>query len=280
LRGLLLIALVGCGDPISNALFYEDADFLAALPERDRLAAPQILLTSTVGNSAIHATGVEQAQGIVPLLDPLAITGEAFRTTSPSVRTDDFRSWDATPIVREDGAQWWARAEINRPAEGPFTWNIDYAPERDGPWTPTAVGQQEAPNTGVFQYTFFDEDVERVFQGRYGEDADGISSLELSLGLGPFVGDLYWGISGDGSITWTGLLDIGGEEDVASAAQVAQTLTGGRAEAFSLADNTLFLAECWDVTGRVVWSFDSVLGETGREASCALGPLFDSELAE
>ena len=196
------------------------------------------------------------------------------------MRTDDFRSWDATPIVREDGAQWWARAEINRPADGPFTWNVDYAPERDGPWTPTAIGQQDAPNTGVFQYTVHGDDVENVFQGRYGADADGVSSLELSLGLGPFLGDLYWGISGDGSITWTGLLDIGGQEDVAGAAQVAQTLTGGRAEAFALADNSLFFSECWDVTGRVVWSYDSVQGESGRQETCTLGPLFEQELAE
>jgi hypothetical protein len=280
LTGLLFLLLAGCGDPISNALFYEDADFLAALPGRDRLAAPEILLISTVGNSTIHALGVEQAQGIATLLDPLALTGDQLRTTSPSVRTDDFRSWAATPIVREDGAQWWARAEINRPSEGPFTWNIDYAQEREGPWLETALGQQEAPNTGVFQYLVDNDGTERTFQSRYGVDVDGISSLELSLGLGPFAGDLYWAISGDGSITWTGRFDIGDRDDVLGAAQVAQTLIGGRAEGFALNDQTLFFAECWDVTGRVVWSFDSVLGETGRAESCALGDLFDDDLAE
>lgn len=273
-RALLVLVLTGCGDPLSNALFYEDADFLEALPGREHIYAPQILVTSAVGNSDAHARGIEQAEGIVDLLDPMALTGDVLRTTAPTVRTDDFRAWDATPIVREDGAQWWARAEINRPADGPFTWNVDYAPERDGPWSPIAIGQQEAPGTGVFQYITYTEEGENTWTGRYGEDANGVSSLELSLGVGRFSGSLYWAVSGDGSITWTGLMPMGGEQGVAGVAKVAQTLTGGRADGFSLSDEEVFFSECWDVTGSVVWSFDSVEGETGREESCVLGPLF------
>lgn len=280
MRALLLLTLAGCGDPISNALFYEDADFLAALPSRDQLRAPQVLVTSNVGNSALHASGVEQAENIQLFLDPLALTGDILRTTSPSVRTDDFRAWDPTPIVREDGAQWWARAEINRPADGPFTWNIDLAPERDGPWLPSATGQQNAPNTGVFQYMWRDDSVEREFRVRFSTDVEGVSLLEISLGRRPFAGDLYWGTYGDGSIAWTGLFDLGGEEDVPGSAQVAQTLTGGRAEVFARQDDSIVGAECWDVTGSVVWTFDSVEGESGREDSCSLGPLFDDAPSE
>lgn len=269
MRVWLIVVLSGCGDPLSNSLFYEDAAFASALPSARRLAAPRVLLDSASADAALHVRAIEQAELIAAVFDALALSGETVRTTSPDERSDAYRGWDALPVVREDGVQWWVRADVRQAQGSPASWSIDYSETPDGPWGSFAVGQHESATTGVIAFTLPDGDVLREFTARYGTEATGERNVELSLGLGPVAGDLYWKVVGDGILTWVGLFDVGGRTGLPGIATVKQTLDGGRGDGFTVDDDPVSFSSCWDASGREVFHDEPGLS-FGDEAACVL----------
>ena len=268
---------MGCGDPISNQLFYEDALFVAALPGADRLAPPQVLLTSAVGDSELQQLAVEQSELLGDILNPLAASTDTLRTTPPDVRSDVFREWEAVPVVLDSGARWWVRGDVGRPddEDGAASWRLDWAADSDGPWTPLAAGQHTSPTTGTFVYYVDDDGTTREIGARYGEEPTGESNLEVGVGFGPGNAELYWKVVGDSTLVWTGLLDVGLAAPRPSAAMVVQGLQGGRGEAFTIGEDPIVFANCWNVSGSVVFALAPDGSVDGSESACVVEALFE-----
>lgn len=122
---VLLLVLAGCGDPLSNRLFEEDALFAAALPTARDLATehPESAQEGArgIGDEALlppQARGVAlQANGAVA-----GFLGAVLDTldTPVSERSDDRRVWG--PVERDEGQ---IRLVVTRASDGAF----DYAVE-------------------------------------------------------------------------------------------------------------------------------------------------------
>jgi len=154
MRALALLALVGCGDPISNSVFYEEAAYLDALPTSARFAAPAVLLDAEGSDPLLVAAGAA-AQELSDLYVPMTLCGEALTATEPDVRGDTFRTWDLVPvvIVTMDGTyDWWVRGTVTATGDGAWTWTMEGARNRVGPWGELSSGRHEASGAGYVSW--------------------------------------------------------------------------------------------------------------------------------
>ncbi len=129
---LILLALVGCRHPITNVLFYEDEEFLSALPA-EQLEIADALTDAEPGASAEFEISRLSALDLENRLDPLRASFAAVRAASPTERSSESRSWNDLTAASEtvDGAQLWhLRADIVKDGDQ-FTWTIEAAPEAE-----------------------------------------------------------------------------------------------------------------------------------------------------
>jgi len=146
----MLLLLVGCLDPISNRLFFEDAEFLDALPsaEDDRVqvhthsVGPQDDDTTTeLGDQLVPPEGApfllvltfDSVNGVNAMVDGFLTIVDSVREIPPSSRTEDERTWGPFPMDHASGFD--VRMVSKRDGLGEFTWSFDTAPEGTSDWT-------------------------------------------------------------------------------------------------------------------------------------------------
>ena len=147
----MLLLLVGCLDPISNRLFFEDAEFLDALPSADddrvqvyaHSADPQDVdddvtepgeeLVAPEGAPGLLVLTVDSVNGVNAMVDGLLGFVDAVRAIPPSSRTEDARTWGPFPMDDVPGFD--VRMVSTRDGLSQFTWSFDTAPHGTSTWT-------------------------------------------------------------------------------------------------------------------------------------------------
>jgi hypothetical protein len=156
LQSLLLGLLAGCAGPYSNALFAEDAEFLAALPAEDRNT-----VHFSPGSAGFEARDpiADRAPAPAPpgdgrpdlrdfteqittsvnglVLDMLSMV-DLVRSQAPTERADDIRTWGPWPIDTLGDRQ--LLVEIVRSGLVQYDWVFRLAMDASGPWTDIFAG--------------------------------------------------------------------------------------------------------------------------------------------
>jgi hypothetical protein len=233
IRALPLL-FVACGDPVSNAVFYEDALFLAGFPDDVRFGPPALIAAAPPGDSVWLAAAQGVSTGLALELGPALILGAALRDTPPDLRTDTYREWAPFPVVGPLGGSAWARAEATRPESGTVTWTVEVSPDATGPWIEAGSGRHEPSGAGQTLIRMRGDDLRfdpEVLVLDY-DVAESGRFLEIALvdprvpGADPLG---YWQINGDDSVAWTGTFDVAGAARP-GVALVLQGFAGGRSE--------------------------------------------------
>lgn len=269
MRLLPLIALVGCGEPVSNALFYADADFAVALPGDDRLALPLDLVTGDAVASDLHAAALEQLDLLDQALAPLQTTGQTVRTTRPTTRSDQYRGWDAVPIVGRDGSTWWARAAVSHDGSPAAYWTLDIGTRADGPFVQLAEGRHDG-ESGSMVYGV-ERETEQVIV-EYGLDANERFTLDITHPGGRLGRDaLTWTVTEARKLRWEGELPLASGLSVPGIAEATASAAGGRVDA--LTDDGIELTSCWDAAGDEQWAMEGGVTLRGDRLACQVeGP--------
>ena len=125
---MLVLTLLACGN-VSNAVFAEDAEFVAALPAEDRTTL-DLPGTSLVSGTKAELGEVPELLAISldvavtvnsAIFDILGLVDDV-RTIAPSARTRDTRSWGPLPACGGD-----LTAEVVRSGASQFDWRFNGA---------------------------------------------------------------------------------------------------------------------------------------------------------
>jgi hypothetical protein len=160
----MILFFLGCLDPISNRLFFEDQEFLDALPsakdERvgdvglatnrsgdDEPTEPGDVLEAPPGAPALLALTVESVNGVNAMVDGFLGFVDAVREIPPSSREDDARTWGPWPA--DNAAAYDVRMVSTRQGVGEFTWSFDTAPHGTSDWSPFFWGVHFAAGVTV-----------------------------------------------------------------------------------------------------------------------------------
>lgn len=243
----------GCGAPISNAVFLEDAAFLEALPSGERFGPPEALREATVTDARWLAAAAGAAAAYDDATRWLAGAGTALRRATPAERSDVHRGWEATPVVvasGTEGAIVWVRGRVLRPDGQGATWTLELADEPDGPWRVVGAGWHEG---GVGSASWGDDDVSL----RVDYDEAAPSQLAEREGARWEVDGERFGFvpTGEGLPAGEGWL------------WAVHGASGGRAEGEDAEGARL--AGCWGAQGESLW--EAAYGElpaSGDEAAC------------
>jgi hypothetical protein len=288
----------GCGPAISNELFLEESEFLAALPGAERLAPPSSIFLAPNGDSLLLRAAKEAATDWDRLVAVLAVSGDGLRAEAEGAeRSEVVRRWADVNVAHRFGpfdplgfaavsADWFVSAEILRLGETTFEWTLSVASGAQDEEVIVASGVHEASG-GTFTW-----------------DAE---SAAVALGVvpGAEVGalDIDYALPiGDGTVTevdatqrlaaGTGRsFTIAGDEILAfdgaifaitsdgaewpGAAVVVHGAIGGRAEGVVVQDGeTKPFGSCWDEAGQTTWlGGDPAIAADGAEAACAVDPI-------
>ncbi|MFH1464920.1 MAG: hypothetical protein ABIO70_11100 [Pseudomonadota bacterium] len=152
---LPLLALAACDSPISNRMFYEDAEFLAAVPSfadhpiavPGGPAAATLALDPPVPGQAtdLRAQGAGVAAQLTAALADLALLAAWIRYQEPSLREDDLRSWG--PGSLENGTRALLVVDVIRSGLGQYDWAYQLSNSSRGPWEDFYVGTHFAGAT-------------------------------------------------------------------------------------------------------------------------------------
>ena len=170
----MLLLLVGCLDPISNRLFFEDAEFLDALPsaeeDRVRYAAvsapdeedgdttttePGDVLEAPPGAPGLLVLTVESVNSVNAMVDALLGIVDLVRSQPPTSREEDSRIWG--PFPADDSDEYDVRMVSARNGFGEFTWAFEAAPRGTSEWRAVFSGEHLAGATvreGVGSFAF------------------------------------------------------------------------------------------------------------------------------
>lgn len=290
MRFLPLLLLVGCADPISNGVFYEEASFLAALPSRERFSAPDSFLDPP-GDDPLLARASDAANDLQGLMAPLVICGETLAETEPDDREDTFRSWDTVPVLvpTDDGTyDWWVRGTVVKEPNGAFTWTLDGSLRRIGPWVELASGRHERSDAGEVLYhlhalgELVGVEAPGIVELRYANDGSSygveIQHYPDTVSTEP---DAYWAYQGDDLMSWSGWFAITTDGATLPGVAIAGWAEdGGRADGvlWRTAEDTVVFGSCWDAGGDNVWTGGSPdVPGSGDAAACVMGSLFDQD---
>lgn len=289
---LLLALLPGCLAPVTNAAFYEDEEFLAAVPSEAWFGAPANLVEAQEGDAEILSQAKTAALDLEALLAPAVASGEALREIPATDRTETLRAWDEVPasMALDDGAtlSWWVRATLIRPDGLAVEWEIEVAENRIGPWAVLASGRHEASGAGTWTLDMestassYDWPLPGTLEVDYSEqslDGSGPHRFVQVEHKPPVALDGYqrqWALYADGGFTWTDLLHVTDDgQGWPGVAVVFQIAAGGRAEGRVYRDSEEILFwSCWDPNGDFVWrEGSSGIAAAGTEEACAIGSL-------
>jgi hypothetical protein len=160
----MLLLLVGCLDPISNRLFFEDQEFLDALPsaEEDRVryeattspddedgdtttTEPGDVLEAPKGAPGLLVLTVESVNGVNAMVDSLLGIVDLVRSHPPTSREDNSRIWG--PFPADDAPAHEVRMVSVREGFGEFTWGFEVAPSGTDEWRAIFSGLHSAGAT-------------------------------------------------------------------------------------------------------------------------------------
>ena len=169
----MLLLLVGCLDPISNRLFFEDAEFLDALPTADddrvryeatsspddsgdtTTTEPGDVLEAPPGASSLLVLTVESVNGVNAMVDALLGIVDLVRSQPPTSREENSRTWG--PFPADDAPEYQVRMVSVRDGIGEFTWAFEVALTGTSEWRPIFSGEHLAGTTvreGVGSFAF------------------------------------------------------------------------------------------------------------------------------
>ena len=292
-----LSVLTGCGDPISNQVFLEEALFLGALPSSPRFEAPHLVLVAPNGDAEV----LRSAKAAAAAWDgwwaiPIA-AGEQLRLAIPDERTEVKRRWEAVNVATrlnasaigldvDDVTEFWVQAEILQPDGGDVEWTIALATSADGPWTGVGRGVDRG-GAGELSWdltaTVSALGVEPpgplgILEADY-EDLDPDVGLERSVGatLTPFPGIvLSFSAISDGFFGFTSELAVTDDGERWPGGAAVLHGEGGWAEGVVFRDGIeLTFTSCWDASGGLVWQEgDPGIVTVGLEAGCPIADPF------
>ncbi len=306
-----LAFLTACGNPLSNALFLEDAEFLAAIPsaENHSLIFPDspdgdpaslLALLPLPGHAAdLRAQSAGVAANLNASLTQLMVLGDYVRVDEPSVREDDLRSWG--PSSLENGTRALLLVDIVRSGVGQYDWAFMASESSAGPWEPFYQGTHYSGATVAQGDGEFEADIGALAQA-LGEEREGWVSAQydlregtrLQLDLREFRESaedqplnahyLYQETSTGGADFQYGIeADVSGEDlqervavrtrwKASTAMRADSRMFGG-----DMGSQELTISQCWDDQGALVFQEDSwgLLEPVGSESDCAYAkPLF------
>jgi len=288
-----LLLLAGCSDPITNALFYEEEEYLNALPSAERFAPPANFVDAPEGDDAVFADAVAAAAEIEVVLAPMVASGEALMAVPADERGETHRSWEMVPVALEllgESYSWWISATIVQGEGGAYTWTMDGARDRIGPWVELASGRHEPSGAGTAEWrlTSAEEVVDGGESGvldiayaRTGLDYQ-VEVRRLPEALGG-VPDQVWGFVGDHAVSWRGLFEVTNDGQSWPGVAIAVHIpAGGRAEGYVWrGEEMIAFVRCWDAAGDTTWSGgDDPVAAWGDEATCVVGPILDDSARE
>ena len=291
---LLLPLLVGCGDPVSNQIFEEDADFYAALPAESRQT-----VAFSDDTTDEEARGLGERADLVDLSVLVAADENAFiftllgvvdtvRTLPPAARTEDTRRWG--PYSGDCGVDY---GLLIARTSGVYDWSV----------SGHAAGEDEAI---VLYGTHYAGTTVAGGDGRFvwdhsrwaawcGDTATGLMTVDYDNreGVDLIVNLDDWSTDGSVPRAWTYSYartdDAGdfqfrtetdladdGSDDVATVTVRDRWIPGdsGRSDATvtggGFGDATWRWSQCWDGHGRLTWQEDSLnlLPAEGDAAEC------------
>lgn len=284
---MLLLALLACGGDLSNRVFDEDADFIAALPSSDQLALsypqPEAVADDPADLYVLNVEAIASAQG---LLGGVTAATDEVVLLPPTERGEDYRVWGPTPF--DGDPDLFLRVEMSRSSTGAtYSYAFQLAETSAGPWWEYLVGTHVAGASEVALGSGTIDLAEGSWGGGAVLDYDLRERREIGVTAeqgGTVLVQWRWieGEDGGASLDYaqpsdsvSGLLGKQDEELTSSSAWLGDgagrgvaRLTGG-----DLGKSTLELVQCWDETGATTWSWDSEgwTEELGSEADCPLG---------
>lgn len=279
------IALSGCASPITNASFYEDADFVQAIPGAHELAAPTGFASAPEGANDVFVAAVDAAHAYSTAIGALVACGDAVRGEPPEDRTDVLRSWRATTVAfsTDNGVAFgWIEVTIARSPDGSSSFAIAAAPDAGGPYADVAAGSHLPDGSGHLTWdgeaaaTAFDLDDVGELTADWLWTGDP-SARTATVAQTPRIGaPASWSLSGS-TFAWSGDLRV---TDDGSAwpgwAEALTTVEGGRADGEVQRDTEVIAWEtCWNADGTAVYrGGDAGVTVSGDPAACPTAPDF------
>jgi hypothetical protein len=297
---MLPLLLVGCANPISNALFIEDAEFLAAIPSLDRHGIDYpYALQGDEDDGDLRAHGAAVAANLELGLSELMTLTEYLRGDEPSVREDDLRSWG--PSSLSNGSRSLLLVDIIRSGVGQYDWQFQLGDSSAGPWAPFFEGTHYSGATVADGDGSFQADLGRLSDALDAE-REGLVRVSYDLREGTWLLvelegfrelaseralDARYGyeLSGKGA----GDFQYGVESDIIEGQQLeryglrvrwkssGEMRADARIERGDMLGATYTLSQCWDASSAMVYQEDNLdsVELLGSESDCAFGkPLY------
>ena len=305
----LVVLASACVEPISNAIFDEDADFLASLPSRELNTvhfedADQTGDTGGEVDLAPPSPAPDDAPDLLAMT--LGVSGEVngfiegvldaiqfVREFPPTLREEDLRSWGPWSVVNLGGV--YLLVEISRDGVAQYGWEFNLSPQEVGPWTLCISGQHLAGDPVSKGVGGFAWDL-TAFNGLVGESAlgaleveyDNLDGVEFHVSILDYQEDSsqpptdasYWYAeddAGDGAFEYQFSDDVD-ETGVAEDIQVRSRWTPDRSlrsDAYIFGGDLwcgeFHFSQCWSPSGQLLFQQDSLgyLEQVGSEDDCA-----------
>lgn len=289
---MVFLLLLACGD-ITNAVFVEDAEYVAVLPSEDRTTL-DVPGARELGAKAeapdrpeLLVLTVDIAVGINGAIFEFLHTVDAVRALAPSSRTTNSRSWG--PIPTCNGA---LGATITRTGTGEFDWRfVGTRAGTDSTFLSGThyTGRSVATGDGSFVYdhgaygVFCDEDT----AGRLVVDYDNREGVDLLVDLDQLRGDndevwdaayAYRFAADEGDFQYQATYDLPDDDTTNLATVSVRTRwipdVGGRSDASvvggGLQGRTMLWSQCWADGLNLVYQYDNLGVSTpvGTVAEC------------
>jgi len=269
-------SLLGCGGDLSNQIFLEDSEFLAALPSREVFQVEYVESSTTAEVEAeddvlLLQTTLGAINSADDWLELTASITDALRDLVPAVRESNYREWGPYDYEFLDSPPIYLKVEVTRSLNGAsYTYNYRYSTSASGPWIRFFVGRHFIGET----IEAGDGSMEWQLGAMGGDgtvtvDYDLRDEMKLLVTLddatfgsdGPFRARWYFQRQPDGGgdleyYAWTDFNPSEGTEQEELMAVRTRWLAdgAGRADAM-LTDGDLFedydaaLVQCWSDTG-------------------------------
>lgn len=289
MRHLALLSLAACGSPVSNVLFEEDAEFLAALPSAEHhvvgVAGDDTLAKALGADSPYLLLLTAQVAGdgnrwIYRIL----WTVDAIRALRPAGRTETTRTWG--PFEWENDAE--AVARMERIGGGRYDWEavgLMDGEETRVLWGTHYAGETVSRGDGVFAWDVAaqarvqgTDDVGRVDVDY--DNRDGVDQIVTYAGVGDGTAapvDATYAFrerdaDGDFQFRMRDLTFEGIDAPVTLEIRTRWLDRGrGRADAVATWDgpgSPVEWTQCWDDVGAAIYNH-GVAADEGDAADCA-----------
>jgi hypothetical protein len=295
---LLLSSLVpACAGPITNDLFEEDADFLAALPSADRQTvhyAPasgvRLPVALPEGSPDLRDwTGQITSSVNSAVLDVLDLV-DLVRAHPPTARTEDGRAWGPWDV----GDSAWLLVEIARSGIGQYVWTFSLSDAAGGPWAVGVAGTHWAGTSVADGDGDFEAHAGTVAEflgggaeGSVAVDYDNREGIDLAVTFDDFrTGstdapldasyDYIEDLAGNGDFQFESDLDVVEGEALEHVGARSRWDAGGalrvdaRVGEGDLGGTAVTLSQCWSPEGALVYQGDDagVFDPVGNEGEC------------